>query len=495
MISRHSSMSFSSRLTILTGGIRRPSWKTSVASAAKLPTAFPPISARWPTFATKPNSSPSWKTGRITECSGRCAPPRYGSLCSTTSPGSKESTPSSSTVQRTMNRLAAELGRAELGLPDHVAVAVEQHAREVEALVEDRREGGAHHRDAHLAADVHEAVVDDRERDRVDGHAHASSSSHELQHARRRGRRAATAGARRSSSPSTPRRAARRVVPAATRLAAQDRRRHEPVLGKPDLAARRPRPRVAAGAPARRAGSGLAERDHAEPHELDRDRLQPVAVVPLVERVVALEDRARARASARRPAPRPPARSSGPGSASRSSGAPRAAHPPHPGPRSRARPSLERAEQAAELRAGVRSAIGKTLLTASTRSGAASVPNAEQTPGLGGTSTRRMPMASAISAACVGPAPPKATSTNSRGSMPCSTVTMRMAFAMFSFAIRTIDEATSTPSGPARSPSRSSAPPRALGVQRQPPAEEVAGIEAAERDVGVRDGRLLAARP
>ena len=76
MISRHRSMLFSSRATIFTGGIRSPSWKTSVASAANEPTALPPISARWPTFATKPQSSPSWKTGRITECSGMCAPPR-----------------------------------------------------------------------------------------------------------------------------------------------------------------------------------------------------------------------------------------------------------------------------------------------------------------------------------------------------------------------------------------------------------------------------------
>ena len=107
MISFQSSRSFSSRLTIFTGGMRRPSWKTSVASAANEPTALPPISARWPTLATNPNSSPSWKTGRITLCSGMCAPPRYGSLWSTTSPGSNDSTPSSSSVQRTMKRLAA----------------------------------------------------------------------------------------------------------------------------------------------------------------------------------------------------------------------------------------------------------------------------------------------------------------------------------------------------------------------------------------------------
>src|SRR3990170_8572395 len=43
----------------------------------------------------------------MTECSGMCAPPRYGSLWRTTSPGSNDSTPSSSSVQRTMKRLGA----------------------------------------------------------------------------------------------------------------------------------------------------------------------------------------------------------------------------------------------------------------------------------------------------------------------------------------------------------------------------------------------------
>ena len=41
----------SPRLTILTGGMRRPSWKTSVASAANEPGALPPISARCPMLA------------------------------------------------------------------------------------------------------------------------------------------------------------------------------------------------------------------------------------------------------------------------------------------------------------------------------------------------------------------------------------------------------------------------------------------------------------
>src|SRR4029077_20695581 len=55
-----------------------------------------------------------------------------------------------------------------------VAAPVEEHAREVESLVEDRREGRADHRDAHLAADVHEVVVDHGEGDGID-HARVRS--------------------------------------------------------------------------------------------------------------------------------------------------------------------------------------------------------------------------------------------------------------------------------------------------------------------------------
>ena len=114
-------MSFSSRLTILTGGMRRPSWKTSVASAAKLPTALPPISARWPTLATKPNSSPSWKTARITACSGMCAPPRYGIVVQDDVAGLERL--DAELLERPAHdeQAGGELRGAELRLPDHVA--------------------------------------------------------------------------------------------------------------------------------------------------------------------------------------------------------------------------------------------------------------------------------------------------------------------------------------------------------------------------------------
>ena len=62
----------------------------------------------------------------------------------------------------------ADLRGAELGLREHVARRVEDDAREVERLVEDRRVGRRHHRHAHVAAAARQVVVDHRERDRIE---------------------------------------------------------------------------------------------------------------------------------------------------------------------------------------------------------------------------------------------------------------------------------------------------------------------------------------
>ncbi len=71
---------------IFSGGTRRPSWKISVASPANAPGTMPPISAMCPIATAKPSSSPSTNTGLKNVCSGVCSPPRYGSLCTITSP-------------------------------------------------------------------------------------------------------------------------------------------------------------------------------------------------------------------------------------------------------------------------------------------------------------------------------------------------------------------------------------------------------------------------
>src|SRR5579862_3716281 len=61
---------------------------------------MPPISATWPTVPRKPRRSPSKKNGVTSRCSGMCEPPRYGSLWTITSPGSNASAPTSSITQR-----------------------------------------------------------------------------------------------------------------------------------------------------------------------------------------------------------------------------------------------------------------------------------------------------------------------------------------------------------------------------------------------------------
>jgi phosphoglycolate phosphatase-like HAD superfamily hydrolase len=47
----------------------------------------------------------------------------------------------------------------ELGLGDHLRILVEDNAGEVQTFVEDGGVGRLHHRDPHLAANVHQAVI------------------------------------------------------------------------------------------------------------------------------------------------------------------------------------------------------------------------------------------------------------------------------------------------------------------------------------------------
>ena len=102
-----------------------------------------------------------------------------------------------------------------------------------------------------------------------------------------------------------------------------------------------------------------------------------------------------------------------------------------------------------------------------------------------------MSSASAISHACVGPAPPKAISACSRGSDPLldgqdPDRVRHVLVADAHHRRRGLQLAVS----PSRSPSRASALRRELGVELQLPAEEEVGIQPAQREVGVGDRRL-----
>ena len=104
-----------------------------------------------------------------------------------------------------------------------------------------------------------------------------------------------------------------------------------------------------------------------------------------------------------------------------------------------------------------------------------------------------MPSESATSAACSGPAPPNATSANSRGSWPFSIVRERIARAMFEFAIVRIPSAVSSERQPELLGEPADGLDGGLAVERHPAAEEALRVEPAEHDVRVADRRLLAA--
>src|SRR6266566_3706251 len=53
-----------------------------------MPGKEPPTSSTCAVTAANPSSSPSWKIGTATATSGECEAPRYGWLCTITSPSS-----------------------------------------------------------------------------------------------------------------------------------------------------------------------------------------------------------------------------------------------------------------------------------------------------------------------------------------------------------------------------------------------------------------------
>ena len=75
----------------LRGGIRIPSWLTSLDRADMLPGATPPTSEWWARLTANPTNRSLWKIGETMVMSGRWVPPRYGSLRMTSSPSERSS--------------------------------------------------------------------------------------------------------------------------------------------------------------------------------------------------------------------------------------------------------------------------------------------------------------------------------------------------------------------------------------------------------------------
>ena len=123
------------------------------------------------------------------------------------------------------------------------------------------------------------------------------------------------------------------------------------------------------------------------------------------------------------------------------------------------------------------------------------MPSADSTPLAAGTRTDRIPSSSATSQACSGPAPPKAISSNPRGSCPRSTDTTLIARTISWFATATI------PAAAARTlanPSATVATARraAFGVQPHAARKRHGRVEPAQHQVRVRHRRwALPPRP
>ena len=114
--------------------------------------------------------------------------------------------------------------------------------------------------------------------------------------------------------------------------------------------------------------------------------------------------------------------------------------------------------------------------------------------GSAGTMTSPISSSRARKAACIGPAPPKATSAKSRGSMPCSTVSVRIACAIFALMTSQMPSASSLRRrGRARRRGSATAVARGVDVERHLAAGEVRRVDAAEHEVRVGHGRLRAA--
>ena len=121
-------------------------------------------------------------------------------------------------------------------------------------------------------------------------------------------------------------------------------------------------------------------------------------------------------------------------------------------------------------------------------------PTALVIPGRAGIITRGMPSSAARAAACMGPAPPKANSTKSRGSWPRASVAMRIAPAMRSLAIRMTAAAAASASRSKDAPKVSAKTLRtSSGATGVSTASSLSGSSRPRDQVGIGERRPPAA--
>src|SRR5215211_5441706 len=166
-------------------------------------------------------------------------------------------------------------------------------------------------------------------------------------------------------------------------------------------------------------------------------------------------------------------------------------------------PSLRSSRTASPVSNSSRSAIAstlrwverpKTVQTRSTRQLAASAPKAEQSPGCGGTRTVEMPSSRAQALAAVGPAPPKGIRAKLSGIEPA--IDRDQLDLVRHVLVRRLDDRVGRGfDGIAlrraqRAPQLGKHRKRRRRIEGDATAEEVAGVEATECQVGVGDGRV-----
>ena len=135
-----------------------------------------------------------------------------------------------------------------------------------------------------------------------------------------------------------------------------------------------------------------------------------------------------------------------------------------------------------------------TVATRSTRAGATSRPRAEATPADGGQITRGEAELPRDSTGVHRARAAGGEQRIARGSWPCSAMCTRAALAMFSLTMSWMPHASSVADRPTRPASRSTAACGGRAGRAHLAAHEIVGVEIAEQEVGVGDGRL-ACRP
>ena len=407
--------------------------------------------------------------------------------------------PSLRIVGRKRIRRRAHHDRDVHRLSDQVAVRGAQRRRVVHAVLDHRRARAADDGVGHLVGDGVEAHPQHFERDRVDPRHDGRVAFHDCCSRCDEAVRARAGGPARGHD-------GRRVVlfddqRAGERRVAERRAPEHPRRERSVLATEMRDPLARRGAAAAHAVPGRRDgRAHAARPELERDDLDPFVAhrVTVSRFVLAMERLGQPFAVARlegaigerqQTARRSACDTAGPRSARASRRARRT-----PPPRGRAPRALPSRAGSSPPRRGrpCRARAAASACRAAGRPRQAS-PMALKSPGCGGIRMRPMSSASASPAACTGPLPPNATSVKSRGSRPRSIETERIARCMAAFAIRWMPSAASSSEGRAARRRALGAPLGARRVEPQLAADEIAGVEIAEDEVGVRHRRTLAA--